>query len=82
VPRDRVREHQPHGSVRVSEKEVGPFCYGDNTVLSQKQLADYLQISDRTVRDLGIPRLNLPDKTPRYVVGTVLAYLTGKRGAA
>jgi hypothetical protein len=66
----------------VSEKEVGPFCYGDNTVLSQKQLADYLQISERTVTDLRLPRLNLPDRTPRYVVSQVLAYLTGKRGAA
>jgi hypothetical protein len=65
----------------VSEK-AALYCYGDNTVLSQKQLADYLQVSERTVRDLGIPRLALPDKTPRYHVGTVLAYLTGKRGAA
>ena len=66
----------------MSDEKAGPFCYGDNTVLTQKQLARYLQISERTVRDLGIPRLQLPDKTPRYVFGSVLWYLTGERGAA
>jgi hypothetical protein len=66
----------------MSDEKAKPLCYDDNTVLNQKQLAEYLQISDRTVRDLGLPRLKLPDMTPRYVVGDVLAYLTGKRPAA
>ena len=67
----------------MSEKaEVKPLCYEANTVLTQEQVARWLQISERTVRDLGIPRLRLPDKTPRYAAGEVLAYLTGKRGAA
>jgi hypothetical protein len=68
--------------IPLEKTDPGPFCYGDNTVLNQKQLADYLQVSERTVTDLRLPRLSLPDRTPRYVVGVVLAHLTGKRGAA
>jgi hypothetical protein len=66
----------------MSDEKAGPFCYGDNTILNKQELAAYLRVSERTVQDSGIPRLGLPDKTPRFHVGTVLAYLTGKRGAA
>jgi hypothetical protein len=64
----------------MSDEKAGPFCYGDNTVLSQKQLAEYLQISERTVTDMRLPRLYLPDRTPRYLVSAVLTYLTGPKG--
>ena len=67
----------------MSDKtDITPLCYPAETILTQAQVAAWLQISERTVRDLGIPRLRLPDSLPRYAAGEVLAYLTGKRGAA
>lgn len=66
----------------MSEKDLGPVAYPPETILDQRQVARWLQVSERTVRDLPLPRLRLPTNTPRYCAGDVLAYLTGKRGAA
>ena len=56
----------------------GPLTYGPGTILTQKDLARWLQVSDRTVRDLLLPRLRLPNHLPRYSAGQVLAYLEGR----
>jgi hypothetical protein len=68
--------------VSDEKPDITPLAYPPETVLTQKQLALWLQISERTVRDLPLPRLKLPAQTIRYCAGDVLAYLTGKRGVA
>ena len=60
--------------------DISPISYPPETILSPKQLADWLQISERTVRDWPLPRLRLPGNSAvvRYSAGQVLAYLEGR----
>ena len=55
--------------------DITPLAYPPTAILTQKQVAEWLQISERTVRDLPVPRLPLPK--PRYSAGAVLRYLEG-----
>lgn len=56
-----------------------PVAYPPEAILTQEQLAEWLQISERTVKSWTfLPRLNLPGTTVRYSAGAVLAYLEGR----
>jgi hypothetical protein len=55
-----------------------PVAYPPEAILTQEQLSDWLQVSERTVKAWTfLPRLNLPGNTVRYSAGQVLAYLEG-----
>jgi hypothetical protein len=55
-----------------------PVAYPPEAILDQAQLAEWLQVSERTVKAWTfLPRLNLPGKMVRYSAGQVLAYLEG-----
>lgn len=64
------------------DKSVTPLCYPPETILTAQQVADWIQISVRTVEVLPLPRLRLPTKSVRYSAGQVLAYLEGRGHAA
>ena len=50
-------------------------------VMTQKQVAEWLQVRPRQIERLGIPRLNLGHKTKRYMKHDVLAWLETQRQA-
>lgn len=54
-----------------------PIAYPPETVLTVEQVAEWLQISKRTVMDLPLPRLST-GRLVRYSAGQVLAYLEGR----
>ena len=57
----------------------GPVAYPPEAILTQEQLAEWLQVSERTVKAWTfLPRLNLPGHNVRYSAGQVLEYLEGK----
>lgn len=59
--------------------DITPLAYPAETILTTKQVADWLQVSERTVESWPIPRLKIPSKTVvRYSAGMVLAYLEGR----
>ena len=58
--------------------DLAPLAYPPETILTRKQLADWLQVSEHTVKDWPLPRLKLPSGTVRYSAGEVLRYLEGK----
>jgi hypothetical protein len=53
-------------------------CYPSGAILTTEQLADWLQVSPATAREMKLPRLNLPGKMVRHSAGAVLAYLEGR----
>jgi len=50
-------------------------------VMTQKQVAEWLQVRPRQIERLGIPRLDLGHKTKRYLRHDVLAWLETQRQA-
>jgi len=50
-------------------------------VMTQKQVAEWLQVRPRQIERLGIPRLDLGHKTKRYLKQDVLAWLETQRQA-
>lgn len=58
--------------------DITPLAYPPETILTTEQLAEWLQISPRTVESWPLPRLRLPGTTVRYSAGMVLAYLEGR----
>lgn len=61
----------------------GPQWQGDCcAVLTQKQVAEWLQVQPRQLKQLGVPCLDLGHKTKRYVVKDVLAWLDSQRQTA
>jgi hypothetical protein len=58
--------------------DIEPLAYPAEAILTRKQLADWLQVSEHTVKDWYLPRLKLPSGTVRYSAGQVLAYLEGR----
>jgi hypothetical protein len=62
----------------MSDRDYTPLAYPPETILTRRQLADWLQDSERTVEAWPIPRLKLPGGTVRYSAGEVLAYLEGR----
>ena len=66
------------GLFTITETESPVRSYPPEAILTQEQLADWLQVSERTVKSWTfLPRLNLPGTTVRYSAGQVLAYLEG-----
>ena len=51
-------------------------------VMTQKQVAEWLQVRPRQIERLGIPRLDLGHKTKRYLKHDVLAWLETQRQAS
>lgn len=45
----------------MSEKDYTPLAYPPETILTRKQVADWLQVSERTVEAWPLPRLRLVD---------------------
>jgi hypothetical protein len=68
--------------VSDKEKDYTPLAYPPETILTRKQLSEWLQVSERTVEAWPIPRLRLPGSMVRYSAGAVLAYLEGRRESA
>lgn len=64
--------------LELKRDEGKPVAYPPETILTRKQLAEWLQVSEHTVKDWGLPRLKLPTGTVRYSAGQVLAYLEGR----
>jgi hypothetical protein len=58
--------------------DIAPLAYPETAILTVEQLADWLQVSERTVKSWPLPRLRLPGNTVRYSAGQVLAYLEGR----
>ena len=60
--------------------DISPISYPPETILNPKQLAEWLQVSERTVRNWPLPRLQLPGNSQKvlYSAGQVLAYLEGR----
>lgn len=50
-------------------------------VMTQEQVAEWLQVRPRQIERLGIPRLDLGHKTKRYLKHDVLAWLETQRQA-
>lgn len=59
-----------------------PISYPPETVLNIKQVAEWLQVSVRTVERLDIPFTLLGRRTKRYVAADVLAFLEAGKVAA
>lgn len=58
-----------------------PLWYPAETILTAGEVAEWLDISEKTVLSLPIPRLKVGGKLVRYSAGQVLAYLEGKSAA-
>ena len=58
--------------------DITPVTYPAETILTVEQVAQWLQVSERTVRSWPIPRLRVPPPLVRYSAGQVLAYLEGR----
>jgi hypothetical protein len=56
----RSKPQQPH--------TVSP----PNAVLTKSELADYLRLSERTIDRADLPVVYLGDRSPRYLLGSVL----------
>ena len=50
-----------------------------NALLTAVEVGEWLKIARRQVQRLGIPRIDLGRKTPRYQVTDVLAWLETRR---
>ena len=56
-----------------------PARLTDDTVMTQQQVAAWLQVKPRQVPRLGIPCLDLGPKTKRWLKSDVLAWLIEQR---
>jgi hypothetical protein len=68
---------------RCSSQDPGepkdpPLAYPPETVLTIHQVAEWLQVSPRTIERLGIPCATLGHRTRRYLARHVLEYLEGR----
>lgn len=59
-------------------EQAGPIAYDDNTILTTKQIASWIQVSEHTVKMWPLPRLKLPGSTVRFSARQVIAYLEGR----
>ena len=50
-------------------------------VLTQKQVAEWLQVQPRQLKQLGVPCFDWGHKTKRYMMKDVLAWLDAQREA-
>lgn len=66
----------------MTEKpDISPLAYPDSAILTRRQLALWLQVSEHTVKEWPLPRLKLPSGTVRYSAGAVLACLEDRYDA-
>jgi hypothetical protein len=68
------------GGPPVSD-DIGPISYPAEAILTTEQVARWMQVSVRTVKDWPLPRLRLPGSLVRFSAGEVLAYLEGRKSA-
>jgi hypothetical protein len=55
-----------------------PKAYTPETVLTTEEVADWLVVSPKTVRTLGIKTVRLGHSTVRYLAKHVLEYMDAK----
>lgn len=60
----------------------GPISYPPEAVLNIKQVAEWLQVSVRTVERLDVPFSLIGKRTKRFVAADVLAFLAARQVAA
>lgn len=60
----------------------GPISYPPEAVLNIRQVAEWLQVSVRTVERLDIPFFLLGKRTKRYLAAHVLAFIDSMKVAA
>lgn len=66
----------------MTEKvERTPKAYAPETVLTLDEVADWLDVSPRTVERMCIKRIALSSHTRRYLARHVLEYLEAKAAA-
>lgn len=65
----------------MTQPDIQPISYPPSAILTPEQVAAWLQLSERVVADLGLPRLKLPGRSVRYSAGQVLAFLEGRDAA-
>jgi predicted DNA-binding transcriptional regulator AlpA len=59
--------------------DIAPLTYPPETILTTEQVANWLQVSTRTVEAMPLPKLKgLGPRLVRYSAGQVLAYLEGR----
>ncbi len=63
------------------EKKRAVLAYPREAILTITEVAEWLGVSDRTVKSWPLPRLRLPGNTVRFSAGEVLDYLTGRKSA-
>ncbi len=51
-------------------------------ILTKKQLAEWLQVSPRTIENLHVPCLNLGYRSKRYVLSKVMKFLEERNSDA
>lgn len=59
-----------------------PSQLTDDTVMTPREVADWLKVKPRQIERLGVPCLPLGRKTVRYLKADVLAWLRDKRRAS
>jgi hypothetical protein len=58
---------------------IGAFAERPDALLTAEEVGDWLKIARCQVQRLGIPRIDLGRKTPRYQVKDVLEWLETRR---
>jgi hypothetical protein len=58
-----------------------PSLATDTTIMTRKEIADWLKLKPRQVERLGVPCIPLGRKTVRYRKGDVLEWLQKQRKA-
>ena len=61
---------------QTEKREV--LAYPPTAILTVQQLADWLQVSPRTINDWQLPALRYPTKEKRFSAGQVLRFLEGE----
>jgi excisionase family DNA binding protein len=59
----------------MTVSSIQPRAYSPETVLTPQQVAEWLQVSSRTLQRLPIPHVRVGHRTVRYTAKDVLAYL-------
>ena len=72
------RAAERRGGGGGGQEDPPPIAYPPGAILNPRQLAAWLQVSERAVEGWPLPRLRLPGKLVRYSAGQVLAYLEGR----
>lgn len=65
-------------SIKIERKVL---AYPPEAILTTAEVADWIGVSERTVKSWPLPRLKLPGALVRFSAGQVLAYLEGRPAA-